>query len=114
MHLFHNPNCSKSRAALALLQERGIEPEIVAYLDQPPTADELRSLIGKLGIRPRDLLRTGEPAYAQLGLADETLGDDVLIDAMASHSRLIERPILVKDGRAVIGRPPERLLELLD
>ncbi len=114
MQLFHNPNCTKSRAALALLRERGIEPEIVAYLDQPPTADELRSLIGKLGIRPRDLLRTGESAYAELGLADETLSDDVLINAMASHSCLIERPILVKDGRAVIGRPPELLLELLD
>ncbi len=114
MQLFHNPNCSKSRAALALLQERGIEPDIVAYLDQPPTADELRSLVRKLGIRPRDLLRTGEPAYAALGLADETLDDDVLIEAMATHPRLMERPILVKDGRAVIGRPPGRVLELLD
>lgn len=113
MQLFHNPNCSKSRAALALLRERGIEPDIVAYLDQAPTVAALRSLIDKLGIRPRDLLRTGEPAYAELGLADESLGDDVVIDAMATHPRLIERPILVKDGRAVIGRPPELVLELL-
>ncbi len=114
MQLFHNPHCSKSRAALALLHDRGIQPEIVAYLDQPPSADALRSLIAALGIRPRDLLRSGEPVYTELGLADASLDDDILIDAMACHPRLIERPILVKDGRAVIGRPPERLLELLD
>lgn len=114
MRLYHNPNCSKSRAALTLLHERGVKLEVVTYLEQPPSADELRSLVKMLGIRPRALLRVGEAAYEALGLADDSHGDDVLINAMASHPRLIERPILVKDGRAVIGRPPERVLELLD
>ena len=114
MQLFHNPHCSKSRATLALLQEHGFEPQIVDYVGHPPTADEIRALLVKLGIGARELLRPGEAAYAELGLADETLGDDALIDAMATHPHLIERPILVHNGRAVIGRPPERVLELLD
>lgn len=113
MHLFHNPNCSKSRAALALLRERGIEPEIVAYLDTPPTAAELRALLEMLGIGPRDLLRSGEDEYAAQGLDDANLDDATLIDAMVAQPRLIERPILVHDGRAVVGRPPERVLDLL-
>lgn len=113
MRLFHNPRCSKSRAALSLLEERGIAPEIVTYLDQPPSAEELRAVAGMLGLPPRALLRTGEPEYATLGLADESLEDAALVDAMVAHPRLIERPILIHDGRAVIGRPPERVLELL-
>lgn len=112
--LYHNPRCSKSRGALDLLQENGIEPEVVRYLDDPPDAGTLRALVGKLGIRPRELLRTGEEEYRSLGLADESLGDDAIIEAMAAHPRLIERPILVRGDRAVIGRPPERVLELLD
>ena len=111
--LYHNPRCSKSRGALDLLQEKGIEPEIVRYLDEPLDAQALRALMGKLGIRPRELLRTGEEEYRSLGLADESVGDDVIIDAMAAHPRLIERPILVRGDRAVIGRPPERVLELV-
>ena len=113
MRLFHNPRCSKSRAALSLLEERGIAPEIIGYLDQPPSADELRAVLGMLGLPPRALLRIGEPEYATLGLADESLDDAALVDAMVAHPRLIERPILIHDGRAVIGRPPERVLELL-
>lgn len=113
MQLFHNPRCSKSRAALSLLEERGITPEIVAYLDQPPSADELRTLLGLLGLPPRDLLRTGEPEFTALGLADENLDDAALVDAMVAHPRLIERPIFVHGDRAVIGRPPERVLGLL-
>ncbi|AOH36502.1 arsenate reductase (glutaredoxin) [Luteimonas sp. JM171] len=112
--LYHNPRCSKSRGALELLQENGIEPEIVRYLDAPLDADALRGLVRKLGIRPRDLLRTKEEEYRNLNLADETLDDDAIIDAMVAHPRLIERPILVRGERAVIGRPPDRVLELLD
>ncbi|MFC5569407.1 arsenate reductase (glutaredoxin) [Lysobacter yangpyeongensis] len=111
--LYHNPRCSKSRGALELLHERGIEPHVVAYLDTPPTADELRALLRLLGIPARSLLRTGEDEYAALGLADPSLSEDALIAAMASHPRLIERPIFVHNGRAVIGRPPEQVLALL-
>lgn len=112
--LYHNPRCSKSRGALALLQERGIDARIVDYLEQPPTADELRRLLGLLGLGPRELMRTGEAEYTELGLDDPTLDDDALIAAMHAHPRLIERPIFVAGDRAVIGRPPERVLELLD
>jgi arsenate reductase len=112
--LYHNPRCSKSRGALELLRERGIEPVVVSYLEQAPSVDELRGVLRQLGIGPRDLLRHGEPEYAELGLADPTLSDEALLAAMHAHPRLIERPIFVHDGRAVIGRPPERVLELLD
>ena len=111
--LYHNPRCSKSRGALDLLRERGVEPTIVPYLDTPPTADELRVLLALLGISPRELLRTGEAEYAQLGLGDPGKSDEQLIDAMVAHPRLIERPIFVHGGRAVLGRPPERVLDLL-
>jgi arsenate reductase len=111
--LFHNPRCSKSRGALELLREHGVTPEIVSYLEQPPSVDELRALLRLLGAGPRALLRTGEPEYAGLGLADASLDDEALLAAMHAHPRLIERPIFVHGGRAVIGRPPERVLELL-
>lgn len=110
---YHNPRCSKSRGALELLRERGIEPEVVAYLDTPPSTAELRELLALLGLPARALLRTGEDEYTALGLADEALPDAALIDAMHTHPRLIERPVFVHRGRAVIGRPPERVLELL-
>ena len=111
--LYHNPRCSKSRGALELLHERGIEPRVIAYLETPPTAVELRELLGLLGMPARGLLRQGEDEYAMLGLADPALPDDALVAAMAAHPRLIERPIFVHGGRAVIGRPPEAVLELL-
>lgn len=113
MRLYHNPRCSKSRGALELLRERGIEPEIVTYLETPPSPGELRALLDKLGIPARALLRTGEAEYAALGLGDERIGEERLIESMSAHPRLIERPILVVGDRAVIGRPPERVLELL-
>lgn len=113
MKLYHNPRCSKSRGALELLQARGHDPEIVPYLEQPPTADELRELAGLLGVGARRLLRTGEDEYRELGLDDPSLDEDALIEAMASHPQLIERPILVHAGKAVIGRPPERVLDIL-
>jgi len=110
---YHNPRCSKSRQALALLGERGITPVIVPYLDTPPDAQTLRRLLAQLGLPARALLRTGEDAYRALGLDDPALDEAALIDAMAAHPRLIERPIFVHGERAVIGRPPERVLDLL-
>lgn len=111
--LFHNPRCSKSRGALELLEERGIQPEIIRYLETPPSAAELKALLGKLGIGARQLLRTGEDEYKELNLANPALGDDQLIEAMASHPKLIERPIFIVGDKAVIGRPPEKVLEIL-
>lgn len=111
--LYHNPRCSKSRGALELLIERGIQPRVIAYLETPPGADELRELLRMLALPARALLRTDEEEYKALGLADSTLPEDVLIAAMAAHPRLIERPIFVHGGRAVIGRPPEQVLTLL-
>lgn len=111
--LFHNPRCSKSRGALELLEERGIQLEIIRYLETRPSAAELKALLGKLGIGARQLLRTGEDEYKELNLANPALGDDQLIEAMASHPKLIERPILIVGDKAVIGRPPEKVLEIL-
>ncbi|WP_068828612.1 arsenate reductase (glutaredoxin) [Pseudomonas sp. BMS12] len=111
--LYHNPRCSKSRGALELLEARGLAPTIVRYLETPPSAAELRELLGKLGLSPRQLLRSGEDEYKALGLADASLSDEQLISAMASHPKLIERPILIAGDRAVVGRPPEKVLELL-
>jgi arsenate reductase (glutaredoxin) len=111
--LLHNPRCSKSRAALALLQERGVEIEVVPYLEQPLDLAELRALVAQ-GIGARELLRPGEPEYDSLDLHDPALGDDDLLGAVAAHPRLMERPVFVHEGRAIIGRPPERVLELLD
>jgi arsenate reductase len=111
--LYHNPRCSKSRSALELLQARGLAPEVVLYLETPPDAAQLRDVLSKLGIGARQLLRTGEDAYKQLNLADQGLSDEQLIAAMVDHPKLIERPILVAGDKAVIGRPPENVLELL-
>ena len=111
--LYHNTRCSKSRGALELLAARGIEPELVYYLETPPSPAELRELLGKLGIGARGLLRSGEPEYAELGLNDPSLPDEALVAAMAEYPRLIERPVFVNGDRAVIGRPPERVLEIL-
>jgi len=111
--IWHNPRCSKSRATLQLLRDRGIEPEIRPYLEEPPSAAELQKMLGRLGIAPRDLLRKGEQEYKDLGLADPALGDAQLIAAMAAHPRLIERPIVATGGRAALGRPPEAVLAIL-
>ena len=111
--IYHNPRCSKSRATLALLEERGLEPRIVRYLETPPSADELKGLLEALGLAPRALLRKGEAEYRELGLDDPDLDDAALIDAMVSHPRLIERPVVVSGAGARIGRPPESVLEIL-
>jgi arsenate reductase len=111
--LYHNPRCSKSRGSLELLRANGIEPEIAAYLEQAPSIAELRELLRMLDVGARGLLRTGEPEYSTLGLDDPAMDDDALLRAMVAHPVLIERPIFVHRGRAVIGRPPERVLELI-
>lgn len=111
--LYHNPRCSKSRGALELLEARSLTPNILRYLETPPTAAELQSLLSKLGIGARQLLRTGEDEYKALNLADSSLSEAQLIAAMVAHPKLIERPILIAGDKAVIGRPPEKVLELL-
>lgn len=111
--LYHNPRCSKSRQALALLQKKGIEPDVRLYLENPPTATELKALLGKLGIGARALLRTGEEIYKELNLNNERLSEATLIKAMVNNPKLIERPIAIKGNKALIGRPPENLLALL-
>jgi arsenate reductase len=112
--IYHNPRCSKSRRALELLRERGLEPTVVEYLKTPPDAATLRGLLAMLGSPARDLLRRGEAAYAELGLADSLDDDETLLAAMVAHPVLIERPVVVVDGRAVLGRPPESILPLLE
>jgi arsenate reductase len=111
--IYHNPRCSKSRQTLALLTSRGLSPRIVHYLDTPPNAATLKRLLEMLSMKPRQLLRTHEAPYAELGLDDPKLTDDELIAAMTSHPVLIERPIVEADGRAVIGRPPENVLRII-
>jgi len=112
--IFHNPRCSKSRQTLALLEARGIEPEVVRYLDDPPDVEVLRRLLGKLGLAARDLLRTGEADYRALDLGRPGLSDDELLEAMAAHPGLIQRPIVVAGAKARLGRPPEAVLEILE
>ncbi|NMX62753.1 arsenate reductase (glutaredoxin) [Pseudomonas sp. WS 5059] len=111
--LYHNPRCSKSRGALELLQARGLTPNAVRYLETPLDAAQLEALLGKLGIGARQLLRTGEDEYKTLNLADASLSEAQLIAAIAAHPKLMERPILATADKAVIGRPPENILELL-
>jgi arsenate reductase (glutaredoxin) len=111
--LYHNPRCSKSRQALALLQENGVEPTLVLYLETPPDAATLRRLVSQLGLaRAHDLLRNKEPEYAEAGLTPQSSDADV-IRAMVRFPKLIERPLAVSGKRAVIGRPPENVLQLL-
>jgi arsenate reductase len=108
----HNPRCSKSRAALELVRDAGVELPVREYLQDPLSVDELRRIVSLLGVRPIDIARRGEPQFAALGLGDDTPDDEVL-QAMAEHPILIERPIVVRGGRAVVGRPPETVREIL-
>lgn len=112
--IYHNPHCSKSRATLNLLRDNRIEPTIILYIDTPPSADELKSLLVRLRMKPRELLRTSEADYKILALDDISLTDEALIHAMSTHPTLIERPIVAADTKAVIGRPPENVLELIN
>lgn len=112
LRLYHNPDCSKSRAALALLEENDIEFETVYYLDHPPSKEEIRELATKIGITLRALLRKNEAVFEQFELDDMELSEEIVLDIVSEHPILIERPILVKGEKAVIGRPPEAILEL--
>jgi len=111
--IYHNPRCSKSRQTLALLEEKGIEVTIIEYLKTPPSAESLRTIIEQLGISPRQLLRKGETIYKELNLKDESLSDQQLIQAMCDNPKLIERPIVINNGKAKLGRPPESVLEIV-
>ncbi len=110
--IYHNPRCSKSRRTLELIREQGIEPRIVHYLDEPPDAATLRALLAQLGLSAQALARHGEAAWQAAGLDDDS-DEETVIAAMLEHPILIERPIVVSDGRAVLGRPPENVLGLL-
>ena len=111
--IWHNPRCSKSRQTLALLRERGIEPEIVEYLKTPPSAGELEAVLEKLGMEPRGLMRRKEAAWREAGLDNPALGRRALVEAMAAHPALIERPVVLAQGKAALGRPPENVLAIL-
>ena len=112
--IYHNNRCSKSRDTLALLKEKGIEPKIVAYLETPPDAATLRGLLNKLGLADaRALMRKGEDEYKALNLAEPSLTQDALINAMVANPKLIERPIVVNGNQAALGRPPENVLAIL-
>ena len=110
---YHNPRCGKSRQTLQLLQEQGIDVDIIDYLKTPPTFQQLDDIIQKLGIEPRDLMRTKEAAYKTNGLDDKSLDRQALINGMINNPILIERPIVIANGKAVIGRPPEAVLSIL-
>jgi len=111
--IYHNPRCGKSRAALKLLEERGLRPTVVEYLKTPPDAAELRRILKLLGMPARRLLRTKESAYKAAGLDDPALSEDRIIAAMAAHPILIERPIVISGAKAALGRPPEAVLAIL-
>jgi arsenate reductase len=113
VQILHNPRCSKSRATLQLLQEHGIEPEIILYQETPPDVDQLKSILGKLNMQPRELLRKGQSEYKEMGLNNKQLSDAQLIAAMLKAPILIERPIVLANGKAAIGRPPESVLKIL-
>ena len=110
--IWHNPRCSKSRNAVALLEEQGVEAEVVKYLETPPSKEEIVKVLKMLGISARELMRTKEDIYKELGLKDVS-DEDALIDAMVTHPKLIERPVVIKDGKAAIGRPIENIVEIL-
>lgn len=110
--IYHNPRCSKSRETLQLLEDHGESPEVIKYLDSPPTKEELHKIIKLLGIKPIDLVRTKEAEWKD-NYQNQELSDDEIIEAMSKHPRLIERPIVVKGNKAAIGRPPEKVLEIL-
>lgn len=114
IRIYHNPRCSKSRQALAILEESGLEYEVVEYLKHPPSAAELDRLLRRLGLQPHELMRTGEVEYRELQVADKQLNRKEAIKVLVAHPRLIERPIIDDGQRAVVARPPERTRELFD
>ena len=111
--MLHNPRCSKSRETLALLESRGIEPRIVDYQSETPSIEELDAILNMLGMQPRELMRSREPEYAALDLGNPDLSREELLAALHANPRLIERPIVIHDGKAALGRPPEAVLAIL-
>ena len=111
--IYHNPDCSKSREALQILEDRNAIPDIVEYLDQPPTRQELKQLIEMLGVTAREVLRTTEQIYEDAKLGDVSLSEEEIIEAICEHPALLQRPIVVAGNRAIIGRPPARVLEII-
>ena len=111
--IYHNPRCSKSRQTLKLLEDKGIEPEIILYLDTPPDKATVADLLGKLGIEPRQLLRKSEADYKDNQLKNPDLNDEQLIEFMVKYPKLIERPIVINGNKAALGRPPESVLDIL-
>lgn len=111
--IYHNPRCSKSRQTLDLLRDKGIEPKVIEYLKTPPSAAELKDILAKLGMEPRELMRRKEAPYAEKNLGDGGLSTDALVQAMVEDPILIERPIVLANGKAALGRPPEAVLEIV-
>ncbi|GEK15464.1 arsenate reductase (glutaredoxin) [Aliivibrio fischeri] len=112
--IYHNPRCSKSRETLSLLEEKGVTPEIVKYLDETPSIDTLKTIFSQLGFSSvRDMMRTKEAEYKEQGLAEASITDEQLFEAMVATPKLIERPIVTNNSQARIGRPPEQVLEIL-
>ena len=111
--IYHNPRCSKSRQTMALLEKKGVAPKVIEYLKDPPTAAELKRVLGLLKMKPRDLMRKKEDVYAKLKLDNPKLTDAALIKAMVANPVLIERPIVLANGKAALGRPPEHVLKIL-
>ncbi len=113
VEIFHNPRCSKSRQTLAILEENGVEPQIIEYLATPPSEARIREILAMLDMAPRELMRKGEAEYKENNLSNSDLTDDQLIQAMVDFPKLIERPIVISGGKARIGRPPESVLEII-
>ena len=111
--IYHNPSCSKSRQTLEIIKKKGIEPIIIEYLKVPPTKNKIKEILTILGYAPRDLMRKKEPVYAEFKLEDSSLSDDVLINFMVKNPILIERPIIISNNKVAIGRPPEKVLDIL-
>jgi arsenate reductase len=111
--IYHNPKCSKSRATLALLEENEAKPEIIYYLETPPSIEDLKSILQKLGVPLKEILRRSEAEFDKLGLDDDTLSEEIALDLLQKHPRLLQRPIVIKGDQAIIGRPPENVLPLI-
>lgn len=111
--IYHNPRCSKSRQTMELLEQQNITPTVVKYLDTPPDATTLQSILNMLGLEPRQLMRKGEAEYKELGLDNPGLSHEQLVQAMVANPRLIERPIVIKGDKAALGRPPQQVLDIL-
>lgn len=112
MKIYHNPRCRKSRETLSLIEEKGIKPEVIEYLATPPSSSQLKEIISMLGIKPFELIRKGEEIFKEKYKGKE-LSDEEWVQAMVENPKLIERPIVVSDGKAIIGRPPEKVLDIL-